>query len=714
MGRLRRRLPRLVRVALDRAPGGLPARWPRAPLLDAATAAVGAPRARARFDVDGTGASVCLVDTGVDLEHRDLRDAADRTRVRWLLDLDAAPRGVHPDLEARFGAAVWTGAELDAARAAGEPVPGDPHGHGTAVAAVAVGDDAGPGEPPGPDAGMAPGANLIVVRALRHGMPGFVDDDVALGARFCFAVGGQGPDPTDPSRTVAVLALGGHDGAHDGSEPFERALAALADAGHLIVVASGNDDGFPEHASARLATGQTVEVPLRVPAPGGAPGPRFVSVVVATDAASPVSVALRAPDGTRTRWVAPGDLDTADHGGGRLSVDGTRAPRGTSRVLYAVASGGGDVPVPLGGGAYGLALRGPGRFDAWIAGADVGPVFLPPHFDGPLADTRASVTIPATTPELIAVGATVSRASIDTDDAHLVIADAQNGQVAPFSPEGPPPNGAPKPDLLAPGGYVVTALSGDLVPDDPGNMFGGSPVRLDEARVGQGRVAVRGTSFAAPIVAGALALALEMAPAGGVRDKHLLVATARRLVDAAWSPHAAGGQLDVGALLEARMEPPGAIDPAATFQVAATRSTVAPGDPLWLVLRATSGDGRPADGMVQVALPDGTTVPAALLGGIAELPVTVPADAPAGARLAYRVASSGRSLGVATVHVEGYGTPGGGGGCDVAMATGRGAPATPLPLFGASLTVWVAQRRRRGTPRSRRRAPSPLAAGGRP
>lgn len=686
--------PRLVRDALARR-GALPPRWPRRPLLDVASAAVGAPVARERSGASGAGATVCVVDTGVDLAHRDLRDIDDRTRVRWLLDLDAAPRGVHADLEAQSGGAVWSGDELDAALASGGLVPRDWHGHGTAVASAAAGDDAGAGESAaGPLAGIAPAAALVVVRALRRGAAGFHDDDVARGARFCLAVAGRGPRPIDPRRVVIVLGLGGHDGAHDGSDPLELELASLAESGVPIVVAAGVRRGVAEHAGATLARGEEIAIPLRVPAPEGAPGARHVAVVLSTGRDAPLEVALEAPDGTRTEWVGASGTASADHDGGRLTVSAEPEPRERTRVVYAIATGGGDVPRPLAGGRYEVHVRGPGRFDAWIAGADVGAALLPPRFDGPLADERESIAVPATSPAVISVGAIVSRRAL----GDLVLRDDAEGDVASFSPIGPTAAGAPKPDVLAPGGLVVTALSHDVDPDDPESLFGGSAVVLAAHRVGSDRVAVHGTSFAAPIVAGALALALELAESAGERDRRLIAASATRIAGAAWSATSGAGVLDVPRFLRMRARASNGAPDARMSSFVLTRDAVAPGaGDLWLFARVLDRDARPIDGELSIAR-GGATEAFAIVGGIARAPLGVDATA-SGEIVEWTADAAGVRIGSARVVVSR-------GDARAAIAPSGGgcatAPASSAPLCCAFALLALLARRRAVTRRDRR------------
>lgn len=597
-----------------------------------ATAAAGVPEARARFGTTGRGATVCVVDTGIDLAHRDFRDRAGATRVRWLLEMGAPPRGGSAaSLESRFGGAVWEGAEIDVALTAGSALPEDRHGHGTAVASVAAGDDADDG-PPGPRAGVAPEASLIVVHALRPGAVGFDDTDVEQGVRFCAAVAGRGEAPTDGARTVAVLGLGGHDGMHDGTEPLEVALSEIAMAGLPIVVAAGNDGDRDVHAAGTLGRGEVARIPLWIPSPEPPEAERYVSVSLQSRVPQPVAVAIEAPDGTRTEWIGPGDSGGIDHDGGRSFVDGrSGVGPGEGRSLYALVTGGGDVPVPLTGGSYALLVRGPGRFDAWIVGYDLGAAFGGPSFAGPFVERPGGIVIPGGSPALVTVGAALARAALDTDHGSVVIAGAEVGEPAPFSAVGPAWSGAPKPDLVAPGGLVVAALSGSLDPDDPHGLFGGSRPLWESRRVGSDRVGVMGTSFAAPMVAGALALAFEGEPCRGEADRHLLSSTAAPPSDGLWSPRAGAGVLDVEAFLAVRGDagrggPP---DPDHSALVP-TRRVVVPGaSDLFLFVRVADRAGVPVLRMpVVLTMPDGRSVRTEATEGIAIVPATMPTSRP--------------------------------------------------------------------------------------
>lgn len=564
----------------------LPARLPRAPQIDAALVMAGVPLAIERHGLRGRGATLCLIDTGVDASHPDLRNA-EGSRARWLLDRTAPPRGGFPALEREHGGAVYRAEELD------DPLaPGDAHGHGTAMASIALGSDA-------EWTGVAPAASLIVVRAYDRAAGGFHDEDVVAGVRFCRAIAAE-DEGIDPARLVILLALGGHDGAHDGQGAFERAIVREA-GGVPVVTAIGNDGDRGVHARARLFGGESTLVELRIPS-GDALRPR---VVLTVEAEARGTLSIEAPSGTRTPPLA---LDRAQE----ITLEDARVTitpsdrRGTSYLAIEGARG-----------TYGLRLHGPSLFEVWLARVELGATLFAAELAGARVVHDGSITIPATASELISVGAIVSRERIETRGAELAIG-AGAGERAPFSPLGPSPRGVPCPDLVAPGGFVVAAASSDLAPFEP-NLVGGD---LDRFHVGEARLAVRGTSVAAAIVAGAILLAMERAPD---RDLAALVAATAR--GEGWSAEAGAGALDTAALLDA-LERPAAGDALLTLATSRSRYLATDGS-LWVVARARSAGGDLGQGILRIWIGgalEGAIEEAEveLAGGIATLALPAP------------------------------------------------------------------------------------------
>jgi hypothetical protein len=654
--------PSLARRALAPAVPrpALPARWPRQPVgepgagptADEALALAFARAARGALGIAdrpasgddasgehadaGRGATVCVVDTGVDVSHRALRTPDGRTRVAWLWDRASAPRARPPRSppapsgppappgpppppdwpeDVRSSGALWSAEELDRALALGDPaLPRDRHGHGTAMASLAA----------GAVIGLAPAATLLVARAYDDTLGGFRDEDLWLAARFCVAAS------ADPRRTVILLALGGHDGTHDADDPLGRALASLP---ALVVAAAGNDGERAVHAQLWLGAPSgsgtpgagtrgsgaasdggggalwTDAVTLRVPSPGGPDGvlPRHVALAVATE--GDVALQLVGPDGSATPWVGRGESADETTAAGALvlaaadgvtrgaalhyAVVGDAAPRGVLGGLDAGVGGDAGAPAPsFVGGRYVLRARGRGRVDVWLAGAHLPGAFLPPTLEGPHVVSEGTVRIPATSPGVLSVGAAAPAAGAPACAAAACAPPPPGAVVARTSSRGPARDGAPKPELVAPGQGLLAALSADVRAGEP-NLFGGSAARLRDARVGADLFWIEGSSPAAALAAGALARALARAPlpdegaapvsrcARALRARApaleepavpdpvapdpappsiappplaradavvAAVATARRLSAAAWDPVAGAGMLDVAAL----------------------------------------------------------------------------------------------------------------------------------------------------------------------
>lgn len=450
-------------LAAAGASAQLPERFVRAPLTEVAVARIGADVVAETDGLRGAGVTVCVVDTGIDSGH---------PRVGEARGYDAVAR-----------------AEVE---------PSDRHGHGTAMASIVR--------------AVAPEAALVAADAWDAERGGFPDEAVVEAARFCRA-SVAGP-------LVILLALGGHDGPHDGRGAFERALIRAAD-GAPLVAAAGNDGERAVRAAGRVLAGETARVEVRVPRP-------------AVDAPElGLSLAFR-PDGGAAAWRVDGSEWQPGVRSFEMEADGRR---------HAVAPDGEDPRVArlrtVGAlETFHVEVRGPASFELFLSRARLGPTFLPAGLAGPWARTDEVVTVPATAPAIVAVGATVSRPERVGRPLET------RAGAAAFSSVGPTSSGHPKPDLVAPGGWILAALSRDLEPGDDENLLGGRT----ELVADDGRVAVRGTSAAAALVAGALALMLERDPSRAGEARALLAASAS---GETWTPSRGWGELDVVALRDA-------------------------------------------------------------------------------------------------------------------------------------------------------------------
>ena len=117
------------------------------------------------------------------------------------------------------------------------------------------------------------------------------------------------------------------------------------------------------------------------------------------------------------------------------------------------------------------------------------------------------------------------------------------GRSSPFSSRGPTRDGRWKPDLSAPGQYVTAALA------ERSELAGWA----ERARGSDRLLTIEGTSMAAPVVAGALALMLQRDPGLTTeRARTILADSARDDGHTGLAPWTTGygyGKLDVGVAL---------------------------------------------------------------------------------------------------------------------------------------------------------------------
>lgn len=602
--------------------------------MDRARATIAAPEVSGARG-GGQGVVIGVVDSGVDVTHPDLRASDGRTRVAWLFDFFVDPDGSQPELEARYGCEAEDGlrcrilsaVDIDERLSNGidGDEPGDDLGHGTHVAAIAAGNgSANPAL-----MGVAPEATLIVVGATGRGTT-LSDSDIVLGAQFVFERAEELGMPA-----VVNLSLGSDFGPHGEQGELGRALAALVGPEHpgrAIVVAAGNSGslllglatGVEEplgiHTAIDVADGGSSQLALLTPPPADGADTTDATIYVWLELSPGMRVGFSTPDGQRIEPVPPGELGSLASEQLEVAVlNGTNSEAALSEwredapLLAQTPPVSGSAVIFIdgrwpAGQSFGIELEGGGHAELWLQSeGDLGPGT---HATGalfPRATASGTVTLPAAHPGLIAVGASVNRLSwLDRTGREVTVRPIPNnddwleGAAAFFSSGGPNSEGRMKPELTAPGALVISALALQADPRrELSTVFASGSLcdRILDCQIVDSRHAVTaGTSMAAPMVSGAVALLLEQQPRltqSELRDR--LQSGARGAAHP--DPSRDGvGTLNIGTSLDAASGGSDAAQPDAVLSrlVLARDSALSdPTRPFELLLQLRDGDDRP-------------------------------------------------------------------------------------------------------------------------
>jgi subtilisin family serine protease len=549
---------------------------PRRPLLNAAGDTTRAGQFRNLTGLTGKGAVIGIVDTGFDPNHPDLRDAAGKSRVAWAIDFSREPLGRHPDLEADAGCsgagyscAVYSGADLDELAAAGSVhLPRDTIGHGTHVASLAAGNGLS-SEPPR-YVGIAPEATIVAARVTRGGDGSILDPDVLLATRFVFERAKELGLPA-----VVNLSLGSDFGGHDGQSALERGLSTFVgsgEPGRAIVVAAGNSGGvfgqifpgypqpFGVHTEVHVPRESSVRVPILTPSVGKSSTSATIYVWVSGRPGDRLEVGVDDADGEWIEPLPPGEGAAYSGKGVEVTIlnqvvgGGSPIATGSNGAVVVIE---GTWPA---GAAFAVRLEGHGSARLWLqSDGDLTPGAGSPGALFPGASKEGTIGIPATSEALISVGATVNRVLWEDRKQQKVLLEKLGPQSPPkvdssayFSGSGPTATGLMKPDVVAPGAFVIGAMSKLADPESNGGsgMFAGGGVCGDRPGclvIDDFHALSSGTSMAAPIVSGAVALLFQRDPSldqAGLRT--LLQAGARALDGAVLLEQQVGpGELDL-------------------------------------------------------------------------------------------------------------------------------------------------------------------------
>ena len=528
-------------IAVEGSPtGAVPECWLSVPHVkaDLVHAAVG-PAGGER----GAGAIVAVIDNGVDVQHEAFLDAEGKSRIAAFWDQrdpaapigGAGPASTVSD-DGRAAAQRWNlhyGAlyvREDVERfVADQQIPANfparaRMAHGTSVASIAAGRRTGDDRTTHFGGGVAPEATLIVVR------PDPEDESIGYAKGYIDALTFIDVVATELGLPVVVnISAGMNAGSHDGTSKLERAceefLGYGGKPGRVVVKSAGNERQRFRHAQLEAAQGALSTLSWtteRVPN-GSTAAPDVMELWFAAE--NSYRFQLQPPTGPPSPQVSTNDPDLAN-------ADEMLANRNRFTLrfeAYNQDNGHGYLRLEISAGD--AAEIEPGIWSLLVSAVRVvntdaihGWIELNPHRIAAFttyATDEVTLTVPGTAPDVITVGATkVDELMIPFENSSL---GPTRGRV-----------GCEKPVIMAPGVGIRTAKAGssDLL-DDEGGF---------------------GTSYAAPHVAGAIALMLSArarsnAPQLNTSQVQVALRRSAKHYTGRWSGTTGYGELDVAALL---------------------------------------------------------------------------------------------------------------------------------------------------------------------
>ena len=448
----------------------------------------------------GRNVVVGIVDSGIDLKHADFKDSLGRSRILYLLDQTTGKE--------------CTKQQIDAGSCAEDIADG----HGTHALGIAAGNGSATtgSQPAYRYIGMAPEANLIVVKT------DFLSTHVIDGINYIEAKAASLGLPV-----VINLSLGYHFGPHDGTSVFETAMDNASGTGQVIVAAAGNEALDQIHASGTIAEGANETVSFSVPVGSSTvlldlwyPGP----------AGNQIGVKVTSPSGGTTcvipssGFLYPSDtnpviVSNTICGTVMIATPGIDSVNGDHEIIIELQNVrkikvGTWMLTLTGGGCGALPCVTNGAFDVWVDDNSSGSFFVD-HFD-----PTKTVDMPGTATKVIAVGAYTTKTSWTSSKGPGTDPFGTVGDATFFSSIGPRRScsntGNPsctavvqKPELTAPGEEIMSTYAArtttagvcfDITSfPNPSNRCLDPDVR---------HIIFQGTSMSAPHVTGAVALML--------------------------------------------------------------------------------------------------------------------------------------------------------------------------------------------------------------
>lgn len=503
----------------------------------------------------GKGVIVGVIDVGIDYNHINLCDQQGRSRVRAVyMPMDSTGRAPVIRGDTLPGSCYESPEQI-----AQLTTDYTSSSHGTHTTGTATGSYRDNG-----CYGVAPEADIVVCGIPS---PELTDANIVNGVMYIFDYADRVGQPC-----VINMSIGSNGGPNDGSSFMCRAFEAMSGPGRICVVSAGNDGNAPIclHASIE-GRGDTVTTLLRNPW-GGLERHGFVTMWSDGEQRHRSRLVIINRQSGAIEYSSPFLSDLPEDSVYYVSSDSDPdfAQYYTGEIMFATAMEPGfdetgslidarrylsywqlDAVSNRAGHLLGMQYVADGHVDltGWT---DKNCYFYTFGIEGVTGGTSAgSISDMATTDSVISVGAYCSRSSyIDKTGEKVYFSNCYPGDMAYFSSYGPDERGITRPDICAPGMALISSASRyDSVAS---RQHWPEPVVLNGMEYPY--YSNQGTSMSSPVVAGTVALMLQVNPALGpaeVREVLQRTSVVDSFVqDTAEAGRWGSGKLDAAAAVE--------------------------------------------------------------------------------------------------------------------------------------------------------------------
>lgn len=497
----------------------------------------------------GKNVIIGIVDTGIDWTHPDFIDEEGKTRILAIWDQtqddNSGYRHIYSKTEIQ--AALD---QHDFSQAGGKDI----FGHGTCVAGIAAGNGRGTGngQSAGKYIGAAPDAYLVIVKTSDNIT--VTDVQVEEGVNYIFETAQSYGMPC-----VVNLSLGRQSGSHDGRSLYELGLDEYLFnfPGRAIVVAAGNNGGEKIHVKHEFNPfiQDTCKVEIMV-SDNATSFQDQISLEGWIHYFSPAVISVVTPQGVTIGPVDPGAVCSwPDFGSTIVYIDNGSAGRyfqnGDKQILIQLSDGAQGNEIQNGKWILKF-YDASDRLDLWMVNRTLSAEILSE------VDQTTLMNEPAYASSLIAVGSYITRDDWPSlwktpwGPGNLTIGElSTSSSPGPSRPNAMGNQSPNKPELIAPGEYIVSALS-RWISVWPGNAY----VAADSVHL-----AVSGTSFSAPHVSGVIACMFESDPTlTASKIKNYLMFSAKKDAftgNEFWNPQRGCGKVNaVDAVLKTSIQHP--------------------------------------------------------------------------------------------------------------------------------------------------------------